>query len=274
MRKPLKVFWAMLVIAIVGIAGKHYGAKLHSAFDHRKAPLAAVVPAPPARQQLIDKFYHATVLMYFPTPDGGEKMACTATAFMQLNDLHTGKQAGYLFATASHCVDGREWVDLTRDEPESGSKVFYHAKVIAQSDRSTGVDAAVLLLVTQDHFDTIPLGHNPTHLGENVINVSGPQGAPKQVLFGTISSLFLNRPIVLPDDGSNWEGYLLAQIHGEGPGSSGSMIVSEDQQAAVGMTVGQGPGMMIFMPIDRFELWWYGVVTGEIPARPSPRFFL
>lgn len=281
--KNLRVLWALavmaMVIAIVGIAAKSISyhtllaqvqARLHPA--PKVAAVAAPAPAPaltPAQihQQLINRFYHATVLMYFPTMDGGEQMACTATAFQEVFDH--GKHVGYLFLSASHCVDGKDTVDLGRDEwPDGGAKVYYHALVVAQSDRTQGVDAAVLFVATNDHFETIPVGHNPTEIGEPILNLSAPEGAPKQVFPGFISSLYLNRPLVLPDDGSNWEGFLLAQVYGEGPGSSGSMIVCENQQAACGTVVGHGPGMEVFLPIDRFNAWWEGVLDGKIPARP------
>lgn len=275
MRKPYWVFWATLTVGVVlvGIAANYIISKHLT--PHKPTPAVVVVSAPPTpgelHMQLIQKFYHATALMYFPTPDGGEKMACTATAFQQVVDSKTGFLQGYLFASASHCVDGKKFVDLTRDEwPDGGKKTYYHAMVVAQSDRSKGIDASVLLVITTDLFDLMPLGHNPKELGEPILNLSGPQGAPKQVFLGVISSLYMNRPIVLEDDGSTWEGFLLAQVYGEGPGSSGSMIVCENQAAACGITVGHGAGFTAFMPIDRFNEWWDGVKSGKINPHPTP----
>lgn len=275
-----RVFWAVVIIAaIVGIAEGYNSLKALASKVRADAtkyvkvqqekPTAIVAPAYD-RLKFIPKLYQATTLMYFPTEEGGEKMACTATAFQKvLGDK--GRPVGYLFVSASHCVDDKKTVDLTRDEfPDGGKKVFYHAVVVAQSNRATGVDASVLLVVTDDYFETIPIGHNPTHLGETILNLSGPQGAPKQVFPGFVTSLYMNRPIVL-EDGSNWEGFVMVMMPGEGPGSSGSMVVCESQQAACALTVGHVPGGMVALPIDRFRTWWQGVVAGKINPHPSVR---
>jgi hypothetical protein len=215
------------------------------------------------RQQFIERFYHATVLMYYPTEDGGEKMACTATAFKKVNK-------GYYFVSASHCVEGKTSVDLSRDEETSGKKIYYHAVVVASSDQTAGVDASVLLVETSDKFEIIPVGHNPSHIGENIMNLSAPGGAPKQLFLGQVTSLYLNRPIVLPE-GARWEGYLLVMVPGDGPGSSGSMMVCEAQWAACGLMVGHGPGVMVVLPIDRFNAWWSEVQKGKVPSHPPSK---
>jgi hypothetical protein len=270
MRKPLLVFGAtaLVLVVIVGIAARHNVHSLIGHFRAKSSVVATVSSAAYDRAQFINKFYHATVLMYLPTEEGGEKMQCTATAFQVVTDGNL--PVGYLFASASHCVDGKKSVDLTRDEfQDGGKKVFYHATVVAQSDRTTGVDAAVLYVGTTDHFDLIPVGKNPVQLGEAILNLSGPQGAPKQIFMGAVSSLYLNRPVVLDDDGSDWEGFFLIMVPGEGPGSSGSMLVCEAQHAACGLTVGHMPGGIVALPIERFTAWWDAVGKHKISPFPA-----
>lgn len=269
MRKLELILGALLLFAIA-IVGISIGVR--ALFDHLQSNRVEAVIAPAAydRLKFVTKLYHASVLMYFPQRDGGEKMACTATAIQEVPDNRTNRKAGYLFISASHCVDGKRIVDLARDEfPDGGKKVYYHAVVVAQSDRSLGVDASVLFVATQDNFETIPIGHNPSQLGETIFNLSGPEGSPKQIFPGYISSLYLNRPAVL-SDGSNWEGYLLVAIPGAGsPGASGSMLVCENQQAICGLFVGLMPGGMVALPINRYTSWWEGIKTGKIKPFPA-----
>jgi hypothetical protein len=182
-------------------------------------------------------------------------MTCTATAIGKDDE-------GYYFASAGHCVAGRLAVYLSRDNP--GPQTFYPALVLAQGH--VRCDCSLLYAKTKDAFQMVPLGVDPSQVGEPIMDVNGVGAKTKQAFFGWISALQLTRPTVL-DDGTIWTGDLLFELPGEGPGSSGSALVCENQDAICGITVGHGEGDMIAIPVSIYEEWVLGVKNGTIPAR-------
>lgn len=214
-----------------------------------------------AQQDLIKHVYSSTALLYGQTESGGMKMFCTVTAFEKT-------ETGYNFVTASHCVgqsdEVHERVEITKtqffitfDELKSDKK-FYPAKVVMAGYQPAGDDFSILSIETKDEIPLVPLGDEKTEeAGLPVINVASPRGLGKQVFHGTISSLYVDRPVI--EDQINWRGVMLLQIQ-SGPGSSGSAIIGVDQKAIIGFLVGHYEENVFVMPVSRFKAFRQAVL--------------
>lgn len=219
------------------------------------APLLAI-PMFAADQPLLARVKASVAILYSQDEEGSMHMRCTTTAFKK-----TSKS--YLFVSAAHCLgddDGRHetsapFADLslyvTFDEVQA-AKTFYPADVVLVGYQQRGDDFCVLEVKTQETWTIIPLGDEKQEQdGAIVINVASPRGLGLQVFRGTISSLYVDRPLM--EGGINWKGSMLLQITA-GPGSSGSAIVSERQEAIVGFVVGVvGQNNVVAIPVSRFK---------------------
>lgn len=221
------------------------------------------------RAQFVQKVYNSVALLYGQTEDGGMRMKCSATAYRKL-------EAGYRFASASHCVEGDSDTKqkagkyfITFDT--EGSKTFIPARLVEAGDRNVGDDFSIFEVLTDAKVDVTPLGDSDKIVtGENVINVASPMGLGKQFFQGYVSSPHLDRPPL--DAGEvQWTNVMLVFIGG-GPGSSGSAIVSEDQKAIIGFLVGSmGSGNLgaICIPVNKFAAFEKLVDTGKYKKTPK-----
>lgn len=215
----------------------------------------SLLAAPPTT--LSSRLMKAVALLYAQDATGNMQMRCTATAFEKRGDA-------YLFASASHCI-GSDQAGKAADPTntpfyvtfdEQGEKTFYAAHVKDVGYQHKGDDFAVFEVKTKLDWTTIPLGDEKKINVEDrasaaLLNVASPLGLGKQMFHGFVSNVFLDRPIVESD--INWRGALLLQIN-SGPGSSGSALVSEAQEAIVGFLVGTvGGSNVIGIPVSRFK---------------------
>jgi S1-C subfamily serine protease len=208
---------------------------------------------------LVNQAYGATALLYSQSEDGGMHMRCTATAFEHDKD-------GYYFASAAHCVATddvqHERVEVEKVSffvtfDESTDKKFYPAKVVAVGYQHRGDDFSVLRVETKDSWPIVPLGdETKERVGAAIINVASPQGLGRQVFHGWITMLRVDRPIIEGD--INWRGAILLQVE-SGPGSSGSAIVSVEQEAIVAFLVGHADQNIFAVPVSKMKEFYEAV---------------
>lgn len=206
---------------------------------------------------LVERTKHATALLFAQAESGGMSMRCTATAFAK-----TG--TGYDFVTAAHCVGdddvpaaksatgSDESFFMTFDE-EGGAKQFWPATVVWVGYQHRGDDFAVFHVESKETWATIPIGDEKKESeGASFINVARPLGLGKQVMYGTISKMTLDRPVI--NDDINWKGAMVLQLSGVNSGSRGRALVSDAQSAIVGFLVGGigNAGTIIAIPVSRF----------------------
>ena len=234
-------------------------------------------------KNLVEKAKNAVALLYSQDEAGGMRMHCTATSFESFSreeKAETGKMHtvnGYHFVSAAHCVGSDESTVpgqeksakttnksfyITFDEVKQ-TKKFYLARVMWVGYQHRGEDFSVFEVVTDDKWPTIPIGDETKESeGASFINVASPLGLGKQVFYGTISSLYLDRPVVEGD--INWKGTLVIQLSGVNGGSSGSALIADDQQAIVGFLVGTiGGNIIIAIPATRFTAVKKAVEAGK-----------
>ena len=98
-------------------------------------------------------------------------------------------------------------------------------------------------------------------MGEEVLNVASPRGLGRQLFFGRVSLLSLDRPVMVRS--INWKNTLLLQIYA-GPGSSGSSVVSLEQEAIVAFIVGSisGNPSTVALHVSRFKAFRNSVDRG------------
>jgi hypothetical protein len=206
----------------------------------------------------------AVALLYQQKDSGSLTMLCTATAFER-----TSK--GYLFVSAAHCVgdDKRQLAAdpsdanfyITLDDPTN--KTFYAAIPRGVGYQHRGDDFSYFEVITKDQLAIIPLGDEAKEeVGGDVTNVSSPYGLGKQLFHGSISSLRLERPVIV--DNINWRNAIMLQISGPGPGSSGSAIVSQSQKKIVAFLVGTVGGTnVVAIPVSKFIEFRASVEKGK-----------
>jgi len=226
--------------------------------------LTSATPAKAAgRSEFVSHVYNSVVLLYSQSEDGGQHMRCTATAYRALD-----KNAGYRFASASHCVPGtnareQQTIKYFITTDSVGSKTFIPAVLIAAGDKSIGDDFSIFEVKTDLKFDVMPLGDSDkVILGEKVIDVASPFGLGKQYFEGYVSMLLLDRPPLDAGD-VQWTNVMLVFI-GSGPGSSGSAVISEDQKAIIGFLVGGVNANIgaIVVPVSKFKAFENAVNNG------------
>jgi len=218
---------------------------------------------------LIDRSSKAVLLLYSQNAEGGMTMHCTATTF----DKSTSS-AGYLLVSAAHCL-GND--DTTKERAATGKNVpffvtfdetaqikkFYPVTVQWVGYQHRGEDFAVLEVHTDETWVMVPLGDEKTLKdGAPIINIASPLGLGKQVFRGSITNLFIDRPIVQGD--INWRGAMFLDIPAGG-GSSGSALISEKQEAIVGFLVGTvgGDNNVVGIPVSRFKAVNEAVLAGK-----------
>lgn len=216
---------------------------------------ALLAAAPP--DTLSSRLRQAVALLYSQDESGSLQMRCTATAF----EKHGGT---YLFASAAHCV-GSDRSERAADPSttpfyitfdDAGEKTFFRAQAKMVGYQHKGDDFATFEVASKQTWPTIPLGDEKKVDVEDrasaaLLNVAAPLGLGKQMFRGFVSNVFLDRPII--QDDINWSGTMLLQIS-SGPGSSGSALVSEAQEAIVGFLVGTvGGSNVIGIPVSRFK---------------------
>jgi hypothetical protein len=200
----------------------------------------------------------AVTELYTQNSMGGFSPVCTATAFEQTDDI-------YAFVTAGHCVS----IFSNHEQHKDDSHTFYvrvetengvvmlEAPVLAIGCTYCGDDFAVLLVKTDIKLATVPLGKNPSELGEDVWNLAAPQGGGKNFFKGYVTNLNLNtRP--MKKFPLNWEGYFQVDIPPTDGGSSGSAVVCANQKAICGILVGTNNygKLTAAAPIERFIKWY------------------
>lgn len=223
----------------------------------------------PVNQALASRAMRSVGLLYSQDSSGGMDMRCTVTAFDKV-------RGGYLFVSAAHCVGednkAHEKSAETENTPffitydERGTKTFFPAVVRGVGYQSKGDDFAIFFVESKADWPTIPLGDEGKVDVEKpettaFINVASPLGLGKQLFRGTISSVYLDRPIVQGD--INWKGTMLLSTQ-SGPGSSGSTLISEEQEAIVGFLVGTiGGNNVVGIPVSRFKKFQSDVKGGK-----------
>lgn len=230
-------------------------------------------------KQLVERVKSSVAILYSQDSSGGLNMHCTVTAFEQITKDITiaGKPTklvtGYYFATAAHCIGDdnvpKELAADTKTTPffitydHSKVKTFYAAIPVFVGYQSRGEDLAMFRVNTNEEWPITPLGdEKKASDGDEILNVSAPLGLGKQVLYGNIASVFLDRPLI--QDTINWTGTITLSLPGINGGSSGSAIVSEDQKAIVGILVGTvGEQTIVAIPISRFKAVRKAVEEGK-----------
>ena len=229
--------------------------------------LPAQTPASP--KLLITHIYDSVALLYIQDSSGDMRMACTATAF-------SATPKGYRFVSAAHCVVGdddkqQQLQKFYISADTKGTKAYFPAKLVQAGDKALGDDFSLFEVDTADHFDTINLGdEDKLKLGDLVNNIGGALGMGKQFFVGYVSELHIDRPPV--DAGEvHWTDLMLIQVGG-GPGSSGSAIVSVDQNAIVGFLVGtaQSDVGKLCVPVSKFKAFLTLVDAGNYKKSKKP----
>jgi trypsin-like peptidase len=245
--------------------------------------LTMLLPVPSFARgtKLVNQVTNAVAILYAMDASGGMMMRCTATAFEKIGGKPDKPEPGveyiakYRFATAAHCIGSDNVTKeraadtknipffLTFDESGLAPKRFWPARPIFVGYQSRGEDFAEFEVQSAEEWPVVPLGNEKdADEGDEFINVSVPLGLGKQVFYGTIASLFLDRPVVQGD--INWKGSITLQIIGVNGGSSGSAIVHTDQKAIIGLLVGTISGSTIIaIPISKFKSVRKAVFEGK-----------
>lgn len=207
-------------------------------------------------QPFTEQVKQATALLYSQDEAGGLRMHCTVTAYK-----HDGDK--YRFVTAAHCIgeddaSREQAADFTQTEfyitfDDSKVKTFYSAKVLSVGYQHRGDDFATFEVKSKEQWPIVPVGDERKEAeGNAVLNVASPLGLGRQVFWGNISKLSLERPIVQGD--INWSGALLLQMAGTNGGSSGSAVISPAQKSIVAFLVGIiGNTSIAAIPASRFS---------------------
>lgn len=206
---------------------------------------------------LADLAVKAVGLLYAQDSSGSMNMRCTATAYEKTT-------TGYRFVTAAHCIgEDKKNPDrsatgeqvpffVTFDETQA-TKKFHPATVVFVGYQSHGEDFAVVEVQTTDTWTIVPMGDEKLEKADaKILNIASPLGLGIQVIRGTISSVYLDRPVIQGD--INWKGSMLLSIATVGGGSSGSAVISERQKAIVGFLVGTiGENNIVAIPVSKFK---------------------
>lgn len=220
-------------------------------------PIQAQTKPKPLVKHVVD----SVALLYTQDESGDMKMTCTATAFAKT-------QMGYRFVSAAHCVPGendrvQKLQKFYISADSKGQKNYFVAKLIQAGDKKMGDDFSIFEVETADHFDVMALGDESLlQVGDKVINVAGALGLGKEYFEGYVSEIQLDRP-PLSGGEVTWTNVTLMQIGGA-PGSSGSAIVSVEQNAIVGFLVGASDSDIgkICVPVSKFKDFLAAVNAG------------
>jgi S1-C subfamily serine protease len=219
-------------------------------------------------QAQVSRIYNSVAELFVEDDSGSMHMACSATAFEKVQNPGSPVTYKYRFASAAHCVTGdsdakQKLEKFFISDDVKGEKTFTAAKLIEAGDKTKGDDFSLFEVKTALDYEYLPLGDNQKlQLGDPVLSVAAPYGLGKQFYMGYISELSLDRPPV--DAGSvQWTDLMLIEIGG-GPGSSGSSIVSVDQNAIIGFLVGGASGDVgkLCVPVSKFKAFVEAVDKG------------
>lgn len=226
-------------------------------------------------QVQVDKIYSSVAELFVEDYSGSMHMACSATAFEKVTLPGTPVVYKYRFVSAAHCVGGdsdakQKLEKFFISDDVRGEKTFTAAKLIEAGDKTKGDDFSLFEVKTSLDYTYIPLGDNQKlKMGDPVLSVAAPYGLGKQFYMGYISELSLDRPPV--DAGEvQWTDLMLIEIGG-GPGSSGSSIVSVDQNAIIGFLVGGAGGDTgkLCVPVAKFKEFVAAVDAGTYKKATS-----
>ena len=232
--------------------------------------IAPQVRAQGVSKPVISHLYDSVALLYTQNEAGDMRMACSVTAFAVVppKESTTDLKVTYRFVSAAHCVGGdddkqQKLAKFYISADTKGTKAYFPARLIEAGDKTQGDDFSLFEVTTADKFTITPLGDSSKlQMGDHVINVAGVLGMGKQYFEGYVSETHLDRP---PLDAGEviWTDVMLIQIGG-GPGSSGSTIVSLDQNAIVGFLVGSAgaDNGKICVPVDKFKAFIKAVDAG------------
>jgi hypothetical protein len=230
------------------------------AFNHKRVDIPQ--PQPQSKIEFINKVYApATAVMYGKHGEKGKEFPlCTATAFKRTED-------GFLFVSAAHCVNDvpKDGIVLLGDDQPDGKR--FVAEVVAYGDERDRFDFSVLKITApSDAFTVMPLGNNPSQIGEPIFSISSPGGVGRSYIAGYIAMTDIPKPTPV-GDGVDWQHNILNFQGNEGPGSSGGTIVCENQMKVCAIVIGHTTGGQIAEPIERFVFWYNGVIAGNIPMK-------
>lgn len=216
-------------------------------------PTSAMMQVSMQDKGLADTVYAAVGILYAQTESGSLEMRCTATAFEKT-------PTGYLFVSAAHCIgQDDEKLSAKHDASfyltfdEAKVKRFFPIEIKGVGYQHRGDDFAFFEVATTEKWQVIALGDESSEsAGSTFVNVASPLGLGKQVLYGSISNLVLERPVMQGD--INWKGAIVLQMAGVNGGSSGSAIISLRQRAIIGFLVGTiSNSTIVAIPVSRFK---------------------
>lgn len=202
----------------------------------------------------------ATVLLY----SGEEKsFRCTASDILNVED-------SYVFATAAHCISGSKVFYISPNVKDP--RVYYPATLMAYGDLRKDQDFAIFIVrAPAGTFTVVPLGHSPTQRGEPIFAISAPAEVGLAYLRGYVEIPEIQRTIIMWSNGvaDDWKGDVLVNMAGTQGGSSGSLVVCQDQMKVCGILVGVNGASMIVQPIDKFNKWFQDVLEGKVDPMPK-----
>lgn len=188
------------------------------------APNAAEAQTAAPVESFTQVLYKATALVYHQDEDGNLQFICTATAFEKTD-------VGYWLSTAKHCIEGNEEDTYFVVFNEDAEKPYIKAKLLFEAPDA---DAAVLGIITVENIPIIRLGDEKLEvLGAPVVNMASPLGLGKLFFRGSIVARKLAKR---EQSKSDTPDPMVLELPAAG-GSSGSAIVSESQQAIIGILV-------------------------------------
>jgi hypothetical protein len=234
-------------------------------------PFERMAYAAPVNADLIDRVYRSTALLYAQTNTGNLYFACTATVIAKM-------ETTYRFLTSAHCI-GEDGVDDNGDPVTAVPNdvafyvtfdqtvlKFYPAELVGVGLQKRGDDFALFEVESDEVWPTMPLGdESKDTLGSSIINVSIPMGVTKQVFQGSVTQMKINRRMIMAKAGLYWQGAMLVSLPGTAPGSSGSVVVSVDQQAITGVLVGVLGSAIVVLPVSRFKEFYVKILRGQYP---------
>lgn len=200
---------------------------------------------------------------------------CSATAFARRGNT-------YQLLTNAHCVAADKLknglvdvlpMDLYVAFSDSDTTLF-PARLLAVGYRSQGDDFAVLEVDIDESLPVIPLSKADPRPGESVINVSFPYVSGKllgkRLVHGEVTHVGVDFSLYESDNKVIGSDVFITDMF-SGGGSSGSAIVSPEQNAIVGVLTGAWceDGKLCEetsgFPISKFRAFWEASQAGEYP---------
>lgn len=243
------------------------------------ALLTLAAPVFPQSKAFRQKVYNASLQLYVVEhevqKDGTVKAynnpECTTDNFEKT-------PTGYHLLTAAHCVVTEHESILSYDmvAPDGTLFVSYGdpgtkralipATVLMVGNYHDGWDIAILDIETSADIPVVPLGDDTKlDMGDKLVSVSAPVGGEIKYWFeGYVSA---TRHQVNPSIGAeirDWQRTIFVDMPGY-PGSSGSGVISVDQEALVGIFISEVRGQ---------EPYYDRMATAIVPASAVREFIL